>query len=288
MNKISVIVPVYNVENFLNQCLGSLVSQTYRNLEILIVDDGSTDKSSAIYQKYSSTDNRIKIIKQKNAGVSAARNNGLKFATGDWVHFVDSDDYLDIDYYEKMMTAAGDLNPDILAGDVISQNSDLYNVCYKSRIALYSATEKFIQTNALNNCTVWRYVFRREFLEKNNLLFPVGRNFEDMFFIPNAMLLARCVITVPGANYHYVFNENSILNSPETPVRKMWYDQANLYIRKFIDRHNLSHVIARQHNVEITTYKFLMIKCLRKIFFRDCNETKYYLFGIRFLKTYKK
>ena len=288
MNKISVVVPVYNVEKFLDQCLGSLVGQTYRNLEILIVDDGSTDGSCSIYQQYASTDNRIKIIKQKNAGVSAARNNGLKFATGDWVHFMDSDDYLDIDYYEKMMAAVGESNPDMLAGDVISQNSNLYNVRYKSSVALYTPTEKFIQTNALNNCTIWRYVFRREFLEKNKLTFPVGRIFEDMLFIPNAMLQASCVITVPGANYHYVFNENSILNRPETPERKIHYDYAELYVRKFIEKNNLSHVIARQHNKEITTYEFLMIKFLRKVVHRDCNETKYYLFGIRFLKTYKK
>lgn len=288
MSKISVIVPVYNVEKFLDQCLGSLVCQTYRNLEILIVDDGATDKSSKIYQKYASTDNRIKIITQKNSGVSATRNHGLKFATGDWVHFIDSDDYLDIDYYEKMMAAARDATPDMLAGDVISQNSNLYNVRYKSSIALYTPTEKFIQTNALNNCTVWRYVFRREFLKRNKLTFPVGRIFEDMLFIPNAILQASCIITVPGANYHYVFNENSILNRPETPERKIHYDYAELYVRKFIEKNNLSHVVARSHNTETTTYKFMMIKFLRKVFYRDCNETKYYLFGIRLLKTYKK
>ena len=83
MDKISVIVPVYNVEKFLSQCLGSLTSRTYHNLEILIVDDGSTDRSSAIYQKYASTDNRIKSIKQDNSGVSVGRNTGLKFATVD-------------------------------------------------------------------------------------------------------------------------------------------------------------------------------------------------------------
>lgn len=247
MDKISVIIPVYNVEKFLSQCLGSLTSQTYHNLEILIVDDGSTDRSSAIYQKYASTDNRIKIIKQDNSGVSVARNTGLKFATGDWVHFVDSDDYLDVDFYEKMMSARGDCMPDILACDVISQNSNQYSIGYKTCVALYSPTEKFLQTNALRNCVVWRYLFRRDFLKKHKLKFTVGRIFEDMLFTPNAIMLSNYVITVPGANYHYVFNENSLLNRPETSLRKMQYDYAQEYLDQFIVQYNLQHVIARKH-----------------------------------------
>lgn len=148
MYKISVIVPVYNVEKFLAQCLESLVQQTYKNLEIIIVDDGTSDGSDKIYKTYAEKDNRIKIIKQKNAGVSVARNTGLAAATGQYVHFIDSDDYIDIDYYEKMINSATDIFPDIIAGSVISQNAPLYNVAYKNRCVLKSVTEKFLTTNA--------------------------------------------------------------------------------------------------------------------------------------------
>lgn len=288
MDKISVVVPVYNVEKFLDQCLGSLVKQTYQNLEILIIDDGSTDGSDVIYKKYAIKDNRIKIIKQKNAGVSAARNTGIKYATGDWVHFIDSDDYIDVDYYEKMIAAAGNYLPDILAGGVISQNSNLYNIQYKTKCVLCSPTEKFLQTNALKNCVVWRYLFRRDFLVKNKLVFPVGRIYEDMLFVPNAIILANYIITVPGANYHYVFNENSILHKPDTDEKKANYVFAENNLNQFIQKHNLTHVITRCKNTETTTYKFLAFKILKKIFFKDCNETKYYLFGVRVLKTYRK
>ena len=288
MNKISVIVPVYNTEKFLSQCLGSIVNQTYKNLEILIIDDGSPDKSDAVYEKYAMQDNRIKIIKQKNAGISAARNAGLRFATGDWVHFVDSDDYLDIDYYEKMICAAQDINPDIIAGGVISQNSNLYNIQYKTRCILFSNTEKFMQTNALKNCTVWRYIFKREFLTQNNMKFAVGKIFEDMLYIPNAILRAKCIVTVPGANYHYIFNPDSLLNKRYAKNHQAQYDYAEDYLNKFIAAHNLEHVLSRCKNTEITTYKFIAFKCFKKIFFIDNNETKYYLFGIRILKTYKK
>ena len=138
MDKISVIIPVYNTEKFLRQCLGSIVNQTYKNLEILIVDDGSPDRSDAVYQEFALQDNRIKIIKQKNSGISVARNAGLKLASGKWVHFVDSDDYLDIDYYEKMMNAQHNINPDIIAGGVISQNSNLYNIQYETLCVLFT------------------------------------------------------------------------------------------------------------------------------------------------------
>ncbi len=284
----SVIVPVYNVEKYLDQCLGCLVHQTYRDLEILVIDDGATDKSDSVYEKYASVDNRIKIIKQQNMGVSAARNTGLRYATGDWVHFMDSDDYLDLDYYEKMMAACRDIVPDILAGDVVSQNSNLYNVHYKSKVALFTKNEKFTQTNALNNCTIWRYVFRREFLVNNKLSFPVGRVFEDMLIMPNLILQASCILTVPGANYHYVFNEGSILNRPETPLRKQQYRYAENYIKQFAQKHNLTHVAERGSNSEVTIYKFLIFKFFKTEFNRNCNEKKYFLFGIRLFKKYIK
>lgn len=288
MDKISVIIPVYNTENFLEQCLGSVVNQTYKNLEILIVDDGSPDKSDAVYKRFALEDNRIKIIKQKNSGLSVARNTGLKFATGQWIHFIDSDDYLDLDYYEKMMNAARDINPDIIAGGVISQNSNLYNIQYKTKCVLFTKTEKFIQTNALKNCTVWRYIFKRDFLEKNNLKFAVGKIFEDILFTPNAVLMADCIVTVPNANYHYVFNKNSLLNKKYTKNHQAQYNYAESYLNDFIKKHNLEDVINRSKNTEVTTYKLIAFKIFKKIFFKDSNESKYYLFGVRILKTYKK
>lgn len=288
MEKISVIIPVYNTEKFLKQCLGSVVNQTYKNLEILIIDDGSPDKSDAVYKQFALQDNRIKIIKQKNAGISAARNTGLKFASGQWVHFIDSDDYLDIDYYEKMMNVVYDVNPDIIAGGVISQNSELYNIQYKTTCVLFTKTEKFLVTKALKNCTVWRYVFKRDFLQKNNLKFAVGKIFEDILFIPNAILMANCVVTVPNANYHYVFNKDSLLNKKYTKNHQAQYDYAESYLNSFIKQHNLEDIINRSKNTEVTTYKLIAFKIFRKILFKDTNEVKYYLLGVRILKTYKK
>lgn len=288
MDKISVIVPVYNVEKFLAQCLESLVQQTYKNLEIIIVDDGSPDNSFRVYNKYAKSDSRIKIVKQKNSGVSVARNTGLSVATGKYVHFIDSDDYIDIDYYEKMMSVASGVFPDIIASSVISQNAPMYNIRYKNKLVLKTVTEKFLITNALKNCTVWRYVFKREFLIKNKLNFIPGRIFEDMLFMPSAILLANSIVTVPDAYYHYVFNENSLLNKKYSPNHQEQYDWAEKRLNEFVIENNLSYLISRIKNTEITIYKFLFFKIFRRVFFKDSNETKYYLFGIRVLKTYRK
>ena len=113
-DKISVIVPIYNVEPYLRQCVDSVIKQTYSNLEILLIDDGSPDHCGAICDDYAQKDNRIKVLHKKNGGLSAAWNDGMSMATGDWIAFVDSDDWLDTKYFETLLQAPG-----IDAADII-------------------------------------------------------------------------------------------------------------------------------------------------------------------------
>ena len=283
MQKISVIIPVYNVEKFLPQCLNSIIHQTYTNLEILIIDDGSTDNSYEIYEKFAKHDKRIKIIHQKNAGVSAARNNGLAHATGDYIHFIDSDDYIDLDYYEKMMTANKNISADIIAGCVVSQNGSFYEIEYKTKSILTSLTEKFITTNALSNCVVWRYLFKKSFLQKNHLIFAVGRIFEDMLFIPDTMRMANCVLTVPGTYYHYVYNEKSYLNAAYSEKHQEQYEYSEIFVNSFIRKYNLAPYL--QHCMQNTIwYKFLSFKIFKKVYYTDRKEIRYFLFGLRLMK----
>ncbi len=288
MKKISVIIPVYNVEKFLPQCLSSITNQTYKNLEIIIIDDGSPDNSESIYKKYAATDKRIKIIRQENSGISVARNIGLKNATGEYVHFIDSDDYIDLDYYAKMIAAAQNTQPDIIAGDVISQNGTQYQVQYIATTILTTLTEKFFITNALANCTVWRYLFRRDFLSHNNLTFADGRIFEDILFTPNAIRLANHIITVPGANYHYVFNENSLLNKMYSPNHEKQYEYADKIRNDFIKKYHLDNTKLRNTRKIISVYKLILFKIFKTVLYPETNEKKYYLFGIRIIKRYTK
>lgn len=278
--KISVIIPVYNVEKYLAQCLESTVCQTHKDLEIIIIDDGSPDDSAAIYNEYAARDGRIKIIRQENKGLSTARNAGLDAATGDYVHFMDSDDYIDLNYYERMVNAAESApGTDILAGGVVSQNGDDYAVAYPSMLALGTAREKFRITGALKYCTIWRYVYRREFLIAKNMRFADGRIFEDMIFAPPAILAANRVVTVPDTNYYYVFNSNSILRQKNNPKRQAQYEQACRILAKFIRDNDLADVARAPETV--IRYQFFGITFAKKTVRHDYGDCRYWLFGIR-------
>ena len=126
MPKISVIIPVYKVEQYLPECLDSIINQTYKNLEIICIDDGSPDNSGKILDEYASKDNRIRVIHKENGGISSARNAGLDIATGDWISFVDSDDWLDINTYEKLLSSADEANTDIVMFGNCSVNNGIY------------------------------------------------------------------------------------------------------------------------------------------------------------------
>lgn len=142
--KISVIVPVFNAEKYLKMCLNSLVSQTLKNIEIICIDDGSTDNSLAILDKFKSKDDRIKIIKQKNYGVSMARNNGISEAQGEYIGFVDADDWVDKDFFEKLYNAAQKYNADIATAGYYRRGKILRSkkLNYKKEEKITNPTEK--------------------------------------------------------------------------------------------------------------------------------------------------
>ena len=144
MNKnplISVVVPMYNAEKFIEKCLMHLICQTYQNLEIILVDDGSKDGTVKLCEKYAKTDKRIKIVKQKNAGPSVASNTGMDAASGEWIHFHDHDDFVNLDYFEKMANAAVLTNADILCGEVNQPEYsfpvfDKIEICFVNRFVI--------------------------------------------------------------------------------------------------------------------------------------------------------
>ena len=129
MKKISIIVPVYQAEKYISKCIESIVNQTYKNLEIILVDDGSTDRSGEICDEYGKKDNRIVVVHNKNKGVSVARNCGLDIATGDYITFVDSDDYIDLQMYSEMMKVVEKYSCDVVySGSVVkTQIQSFYN-----------------------------------------------------------------------------------------------------------------------------------------------------------------
>lgn len=206
----SIIVPIYKVEEYLDRCIQSLIRQTFTDIEIILVDDGSPDNCPIFCDEYAKQDSRIKVIHKENGGLSDARNTGLDVAKGDYVIFVDSDDFIEIDTCEKFFCYTGK-EYDILIGDAIVEGGvyDLSHIELDKPIngALYYKTALLKQKMPI---VAWMNVYRREFLIENNLKFKYGILHEDVEFTPRVFLAARAVVYTKNFFYHYMIRDNSI------------------------------------------------------------------------------
>lgn len=208
--KFSLIVPIYQVENFLNKCVESLRCQTYKDIEIILVDDGSTDNCPIMCDMFAKDDLRIKVVHKENGGLSDARNKGLEVATGDYVLFVDSDDYIEKNTCECFFQYAWK-GYDVLIGDAIVEGGycDLEHVRFDE---VLTGREYLLKSTNKNKSPMaaWLNVYKREFLTRNNLKFKYGILHEDEEFTPRCFLLAKTVVFTGVSFYHYVIRKNSI------------------------------------------------------------------------------
>lgn len=204
---ISIIVPVYNVEPYLRKCLDSILDQTYRDLEILIIDDGSTDGSGAICDEYAGKDDRIKVFHTENKGLSAARNLGLDNATGDWIGFIDSDDWIEPDMYEVLIKRAEETGADVVeCGFIKDYQLSSEEVSAILRIASGADTLEALIIGEIQG-TVWNKIWKKNLFNTNR--FPEGQEFEDISTVYKAIQNA----SVTGVNvysYHYTQRKDGI------------------------------------------------------------------------------
>lgn len=214
MNKplLSVIVPVYNTSPWLRRCLDSICAQTYRNLEILCVNDGSTDNSAEILAEYAAKDGRIKVFTQKNAGLSAARNTALEHATGDWIAGVDSDDYLEPEVYERVVACVADEVDMVCFGvNTVTENgAELPHWDYFDLPEAGPCEMNPELAGRLNVC-FWSKLWRRSLLESHNLRFPDGLVHEDNAMYCCALPWIRKVAFCSYAGYNYAQRADSIM-----------------------------------------------------------------------------
>lgn len=229
---ISVIVPVYNVMNYLKQCLDSIIQQTYTNLEIILVDDGSTDQSGSICDVYKEKDSRITVIHKKNGGLSDARNTGLNICNGDYISFVDSDDYLSPYFYEILMGVAKKKNCDIVAlkggtsfwdGEEIStlaKDNDEFAVHYlNSHDVLERMLYQEIATGAQFK------LYKKEVFD--NIRFPVGYLYEDVATTYKPFFNAKECAIVEADIYAYRKRRDSIIRQSFSPKKMICLDIFN-------------------------------------------------------------
>lgn len=212
---ISVIVPVYNVEKYLERCLDSILNQTYSDLEIILVDDGSTDTSPEICDAYAKRDERIRIFHQKNGGLSAARNTGLDNARGDYIGFVDSDDQIVPTMYESLLAAMDNEKADIVIGDIVYLDENKGNQTYIEQLKKVSYDGFQIMERMLSDAAhfvpAWNKLYRRHIFEK--IRYPLGKYNEDQFVVHQVLYEASRVITIPEPIYLYTIRPGSIMHS---------------------------------------------------------------------------
>lgn len=307
--KISVVIPVYNSENTLKRCLEYVVHQTYQNLEIIIVDDGSTDNSESIYTEYLKQDKRIKIIKQKNSGPANARNNGLENATGDYVHFHDSDDYAELDYYSKFAQTAETTKADIICGEVEEIG---YNFPRFDKVEILTSLDEKIQVTQANKFNVvWRYIYKRDFLKKHGLKYPLNMFIgEDKVFMNQTTYYASSIATAPGAKYNCLSNPTSLGKNPIKVMkgRPNGDNKALAEYKKFMDHSGMNAAIQKANRAVFQKSKkleFIKIPVFTKKYFSNniiqfrilnipvvkkhitSTKTRYYIFGLYLFRTYE-
>lgn len=221
--KLSIVVPVYNVEQYLNKCVDSILAQTFRDFEVILLDDGSTDGSGEICDEYAKKDSRIKVIHQQNGGLSCARNNGIKIATGNYIGFSDSDDWIEPEMYQKMLTAAETQKADIVVcrlqrvnengGDIVEITG--YDICLSMN--RWEATQEILKDDLMRSYAVNK-IYKRSLF--NGIEYPLCRYFEDTFTTYKLIYKANKIVTTPYIGYNYRFNPNSLCNNTDIDYSK--------------------------------------------------------------------
>lgn len=201
MARISIIIPTYNTEKYIERCLKSILSQSFTDFEILVIDDGSSDRTGEIVQKYVKQDKRIVYVKQKHMGTGKARNSGLELAQGELIAFIDSDDYVDIDYLEKLLPHNRE---DIVFSGYIRPNQ---NGKIVEKVELKNGFGSRLAVP-----TVWAKIYRKDFIAKNKLKFLDTDIGEDVWFNFMAALYAQNVKSLNYAGYYWYFNRSSVIN----------------------------------------------------------------------------
>lgn len=249
MEKVTVVLPIYNVEKYLDRCINTIVNQTYKNLEIILVDDGSPDNCPFLCDNWEKKDKRVKVIHKKNAGLGYARNSGLEIASGNYICFFDSDDYIALDAIEKMMKCAKEHNADIVTfgfanvnsnGDVISTRiPHVQKSEFKNKEVINSFLPDLISSNPPKSdnsnlmMSAWASFYKTSLLKENNWKFVSEREIisEDVYSLLELYKYVRCVAVLEEALYYYCENGTSLTKT----FREDRFQKINVFYEKCLE-----------------------------------------------------
>ena len=242
---LSIIVPIYNVEQYLDRCIQSILNQTYQNLEIILVDDGATDCSGAIADSYAAKDKRIKVFHKENGGLSDARNYGLEHVTGDYILFIDSDDFIVNIMCERLITVASSNNADIVSCNYYIYRGDddisIHTMSVQDDKRTFTGMDMLryylLKTEPFDLNVVWNKIFKLDlFNGVEPVRFPKGRVQEDNFTIFRLFLNANSIVTVNEPLYYYVQRAGSIMANF---TRRFMIDtiESHMYLSDYLMNH---------------------------------------------------
>lgn len=266
-NLVSIIVPVYNTQDYLNNCIDSILNQTYKNIEIILIDDGSTDRSAEICDQYATIDNRVRVIHQKNSGVSNARNKGLEQSKGDYVAFVDSDDTIDKDFIDVLHNGFYEsIDMTVCAFDIVKDQhrlniqNNIYEVEEKKVLSREEAIETVLYGKlfAGHSCNK---MFRKKVL--NNIKFQDNIYiYEDMLFVLEYLLKSNNVLYLEKPLYRYYIRDNSASHGTMSDKKMTAFNSLdiiekrieNTYGKKFLSLVNYNRIQWIMYCYNILTY----------------------------------
>lgn len=257
---ISVIIPVYNVQTYVAQCIDSILSQNYEKLEIILVDDGSTDHSGEICDGYAERDDRIVVIHQKNGGAAAAKNTGLRAATGEYLSFVDSDDYLEPGAYDHMVKILMEYQADAVQCAI----RDVYQDTMQDQIVKPGrkvwSTEEYIEQYLYDwTCGLMTdKLYRRKLF--SGIFFEEGNRIDDEYFTYQGMMNAACIVSDDRIIYNYRRRASSVMYSPESQQR-IAYDRVDFMAKR---RKNVIQRFPQLRKKYDRDFTYLMMDLVRR------------------------
>lgn len=294
---ISIIIPVYNTSKYLRKTFDSILSQTYKEWELIAVDDGSTDESGSICDEYAKKEDRIKVVHKTNGGVSSARNKGIEQANGRYISFVDADDYLEQDFLETMLHGIEQYAADLVCCRVAFDSKQGIRYQKASKISIFNQKESIVAMLLPNSFHGWPWnkMYKSSIIKENKLRFDENLKYceDEVFVLQYIMYINKCTY-IPDALYHYVQNEHSVNNSIYT-TRKFNYacldrhkaDEINLAIIKSLHDDDLlkafnarmfdsflatSDKLMSSYNGEKDVWRFITRSLRKYYFYHICDK----------------
>lgn len=285
MSKISIIVPVYNTEKYLSKCLNSLIKQTYKDIEIIVVNDGSKDKSLEIAKKFAKQDNRIKVFNKENGGLSSARNFGIEKASGEYIGFVDSDDYIKENMFEILYNMIKEANAKIaICGWYLVEDNQIRTCNFKCKKLVLNdeqAIDMLLNHVSFDNFACNKLFHRALF---KDVMFPVGELLEDLSTIYKLIHEAKVIVVDSNPLYYYVLHSNSITSNLYKQVNpdsfKVFENRKNSLLSlypKLSNKIKSNYFTASRNYFTISIHSSIRDKKFEKKMIKEMRKNIYYV-----------